>query len=93
MTTTTNTERTQDYITSFINRGGMYAIQHEANCVYTIGSSFEALIEDFSYQYEEPTLAECTHVLNELSNYCLEDNDGDFYDNVALAIKEVLECI
>ena len=90
---TTNTERVQDYINECINAGGLFAIEHEADCKYSIGTTFEALIDDFSYQHAEPTQVECKYLLDSLSNYCLSDNDANFYDNVKAAISEVLECM
>jgi hypothetical protein len=92
-------DRAKEYISKFVNKGGIFAIEHTENDVYMIGSTFESLIEDFSWQHcagfnnKDATKAEVNHILNTLDNYCLDENETGFYENVEAAITETLETI
>lgn len=89
--------RAEDYIRTFINKGGIWAIEHAENDVDIIGDTFEAVIEDFHNQYckgfnaQDVTKEEAKHILNTLNNYCLDENENEFYENVDHAINEVIE--
>ena len=91
--------RATEYIHDFTSKGGIFAIEHEENNIYSIGSNLEALVEDFAYQHcrgvnvEEPTILEVKEIFEALDNYCLDDNEDGFYDNVELAEGEVLETL
>ena len=91
--------RATEYIHDFVSKGGIFAIEHEENDIYSIGSNLESLIEDFFYQHckgvnvEEPTIAEVKEIFAALGNYCLDDNEDGFYDNIELAEGEVLEAL
>lgn len=99
MNNSENIDRAEDYIRAFINKGGIWAIEHAENDVYMIGSSFESLIEDFQWQYckgfnvQDVTKEEAKHILNTLDNHCLDENETDFYENVEQAINEVIEAL
>ena len=99
MSNSENIERAVNYINNFLSRGGIWAIEHSENNVYMIGSTFESLLEDFASQYcsnfnnKDMTKKEAKHILNTLENYCLDDNETDFYENVEQAIKEVIESL
>jgi len=88
-----NRYRANDYITKFVNNGGIFAIEHTENDIYMIGNSFEALLEDFSHKYPDRKKADCRYILESLQNYCLDTNDKDFYKNVEKAIRDVMEVL
>lgn len=90
----------QGYKDTCTKNGIMFALEFEENEVYSIGSTFEALVKDFccstGYEFWDTTSEqiECfKSFLNSIECYCLDDNDADFYGNVEKAINEVTEAL